>query len=98
MPSSTTPERPGWPTQLLYDSSSGRVDVIVDVSPASPDELTVAVGSSTILLQFDGEDGYSDELTFSPPSPQHRFDGEHRAIYNNGVLSVSVETATRIEA
>ena len=98
MSSTATPATPTWPTQLLYDSSSGRLDVVVDVSPASLDELTVAVGSSTILLRFDGRDGYTDELRLSPPGPSHRFDDDHRAVYNNGVLSVSVGTASRIEA
>ena len=82
---------PDYPTQLLYDSTSGRLDVVVDASPASREELSVAVGSRRIRVEIDGQDAVA-ERTFTLPTEELRFDGEREAAYNNGVLTVSVGT------
>ena len=81
------------PTQLVYDSSSSRVELLVDVSPAARDDLTVAVGPRHITLRIDSPDGVA-ERTFAPPADGLRFDGEREAVYVNGILNVSVGTVS----
>lgn len=91
--SSALPRDLDLPTQFVYDSSSGRIDVVVDVSPATIDDLAVAAGPRRLRLRIEVGD---DELerTFAPPAPELRFDGDREASYNNGVLTVSVGIAT----
>ena len=78
------------PLQYCYDSGSERVDVVVDVTPASREELTVLVGDDRIELHVDGEDGL--ERRFRTPATDWTFGDERSAVYNNGVLTISVET------
>ncbi|WP_290815033.1 hypothetical protein, partial [Halovivax sp.] len=82
--SALSPRAEHRPTQYYYDSSSGRVDVIVDVSPAAREDLTVLVGDSRIELRIEDAEG-TDERSFRTPTATWRFDDEHRAVYNNGV-------------
>ncbi|WP_254861863.1 hypothetical protein [Halovivax gelatinilyticus] len=80
------------PTQYYYDSATDRVDVVVDVSPAGRDDLTVLVGGETLEVTIDGHDG-TDTRSFRTPSADWTFGDDHEAVYNNGVLTVSVETS-----
>ncbi|MFC3960234.1 hypothetical protein [Halovivax cerinus] len=79
------------PTQYYYDSATDRVDVVVDVSPAAREDLTVLVGDDRLELRIDGPDGV-DERAFRTPTADWGFGEDHEAVYNNGVLTVSVET------
>lgn len=80
------------PTQYYYDSATDRVDVVVDVSPAGREDLTVLVGEQRLELRIDGRDG-TDERAFRTPADDWCFGDDHEAVYNNGVLTVSVETS-----
>lgn len=83
------------PTRAIHDPSNERVEIAVDVAPADPDDCTVAVGPDRVVIECeDAPETY--ERVVSPPSPRHVFDGKRRATYNNGVLSVSLETDRRV--
>ncbi|AGB15238.1 hypothetical protein Halru_0611 [Halovivax ruber XH-70] len=89
--STVSPRVANRPTQYYYDSATDRIDVVVDVSPAERDDLTVLVGDDRLELTIDGPDG-PDERAFRTPSADWAFGDDHDAIYNNGVLTISVET------
>lgn len=80
------------PTQYYYDSATDRVDVVVDVSPADLEDLTVLVGEQRLELRIDGHDGV-DERAFRTPTDEWCFADDHEAVYNNGVLTISVGTS-----
>ncbi len=90
--STVSPRTEHRPTQYYYDSATDRVDVVVDVSPANQDDLTVLVGDERLELTIDGHDG-TDSRTFRTPATDWTFGDEHEAVYNNGVLTISVETS-----
>lgn len=90
--STVSPAQRDHPTQYYYDSATDRVDVVLDVSPASREDLTVLVGEERLEVQIDGHDGI-DERAFRTPTTAWTFGDDHEAIYNNGVLTVSIETA-----
>lgn len=79
------------PTQLLYDSATESFSIVLDVSPAAVEDVRVAVGSDTVEIGFDHPNGRYEQ-SFSPPTNRHVFDGDHEALYNNGILTVTVET------
>ncbi|MCU4741081.1 hypothetical protein OB960_06670 [Halobacteria archaeon AArc-xg1-1] len=90
MAPSTVTDRQRLPTRLVHDSSANRLAVVVDVLPATVDDLTVTVGSTQLRVTCELPDEYY-ERTIVPPR-RHRFTDERKAIYNNGVLSVSIGT------
>jgi len=93
-----------FPTQVVYDGAADRLRAAVDVAPAAMDDVTVAVGSRRLRIAVDrgesaagGLDGdESDdrvvERTVTPLPPGLEFGDDRRAVYNNGVLTVSLET------
>lgn len=82
------------PTQAVYDRGAGRVTVAVDVAPAAIDDITVTASSSRLYLRIDRGDTVF-ERSVTPPVPRHAFTDEREAVYNNGVLTVSVGTTRR---
>ncbi|MFC6716531.1 Hsp20/alpha crystallin family protein [Natrialbaceae archaeon GCM10025810] len=94
MPSSSRSEPQSIPTQLSYDSAVETLSIVLDVSPVGADDVTVSVGPNVVRISFDHDDDVFERVV-SPPTDTHVFDGEREAIYNNGVLTVTVETAPK---
>lgn len=89
-----TPDSQDVLTRVVHERENGRIEIDVDVSPADADDCTVAVGPRHVLVACERLDEQYERVV-TPPSRRHVFDGERRAIYNNGVLTVSVETTRR---
>ena len=86
-----------FPVRILYDRAADRLRVAVDAAPASVDDLTVEAGASRVRIEI-ARDGERYVRVLSPLSaiPSRRvFGGGRRAVYNNGVLTVSLETTRR---
>ncbi|QCC59261.1 Hsp20/alpha crystallin family protein [Natrinema thermotolerans] len=97
-----------FPTQVVYDGTSDRLRAAVDVAPAATDDVTVEVGSRRLRIAVDRGDSvevgdqHGDEQTASddrivertvtPLPPGLEFGDDRHAFYNNGVLTVSLET------
>lgn len=81
-----------FPTRVAYDHSSGAVTIVVDALPATIDDLTVAVGSSRVRFRIE-RGGTVYDRTVSPPVQGRTFTDDREAVYNNGVLTISVGTA-----
>ena len=82
-----------FPVRILSDDDA--LEVIVDVSPADIDDLTVEAGSTRVRIAIEhGGERYVRVLSplVSIRSPG-RF-GARSAVYNNGVLTVSLEAET----
>ena len=73
---------------------TGRLTVVVDALPAPVDDITVTASSRRVYLRIEREDT-TFERTVSPPIRRHRITDEREAVYNNGVLTVTVGTARR---
>lgn len=93
MTPSTEPDRRHLPTRLVHDSSLNRLAVVVDVLPATADDLSVTVGSTQLRITCELPDGSYERTVVSPRG--YWFTDERNAIYNNGVLSVSLGTVHR---
>jgi|GEM_PF-670111 len=92
--SSTSPPEPTsfpFPTQVVYDGPADRLRVTVDVDPAPADDVTVEVGARRLRIAVDRDDGVVDR-TLTPLPPTLVLRDDHEAVYNNGVLTVSLET------
>jgi HSP20 family molecular chaperone IbpA len=95
-----------FPMQIVYEGTNDRVRAAVDIAPAARDDVTVEVGSRRLRIAVDrgervtdgrpgdGPDGSDDrvERTVTPLPPGLEFGDDRRAVYNNGVLTVSLET------
>ncbi|MBZ6495791.1 Hsp20/alpha crystallin family protein [Natrinema longum] len=82
------------PTQFVYEGRADRFRAAVDVAPATIDDVTVEVGPRRLRIAVDRPDGVA-ERTVTPLPPDLVFGDERTAVYNNGVLSVSLETHRR---
>jgi len=83
-----------FPVRLVHDRSDGRLEAVVDVHPADVDDLTVEASPNQLRLTVEREDDRA-ERTLSPPD-RHAFGDDRRAVYNNGILSVTLETVPRV--
>lgn len=87
-----------FPVRALYDREDGRLRIVVDASPAAVDDLTVEAGATRVRIAIDrGGERYVRVLSPLPSLPadrrlRRRFGEDHRAVYNNGVLTVTLET------
>lgn len=79
-----------YPVRLDHDRSSDRFEAVVDVLPAAVDDLTVEASSRRLHLTID-RDGERVERSLPAPDA-YRFGDDRDAVYNNGVLTVSLET------
>ncbi|GAB3670693.1 hypothetical protein [Halopiger thermotolerans] len=86
-PTTATP----FPTRRTYDRSTGELTIAVDAFPAPIDDVTVAVGSSRLRIRIE-HDGRVYDRTEVPPGNDRAFATDGEAIYNNGILTVSVGT------
>lgn len=84
------------PERAEYHSSARRLEVVVDVFPADPADLTVAAGPRRLRIVAEHA-GETYERVLSPPDRERRFTEDRRAVYNNGVLTVSVGMAPRTD-
>lgn len=91
MPASRFVESRSLPIQRTYEESTGRFTVVVDVFPATIDDLAVRVSSRRARLELDHPWG-TFERSFRPPEGRAIADGDRRAVFNNGVLRISVPT------
>ncbi|MDQ2051009.1 Hsp20/alpha crystallin family protein [Natronolimnohabitans sp. A-GB9] len=80
-----------FPLRLTHDRSAGRLEAVVDVFPADVDDLTVEASAKRLRLVID-RDGERTERTVPAPG-RFVFGDDREAVYNNGVLSVSLETS-----
>jgi len=95
--SSTSPPETAsfpYPTQVVYDGPTDRLRVTVDVAPAAVEELTVEAGSRRIRIAVARGDDVA-ERTVTPLPRDLVFGDDREAVYNNGVLSLSLETVPR---
>ncbi|ELY54033.1 hypothetical protein [Natronolimnohabitans innermongolicus] len=83
-----------FPVRLVHDRAADRLEVAVDVLPADVDELTVEASASRLRLTV-RRGGERAQRTLSAPD-RRAFGDDRRAVYNNGVLSVSLETVPRV--
>ena len=90
--SATTSEATPFPTRVAYDRASGALMVVVDAHPATIDDVAVAACSSRLRIRIE-HDGSVYDRTVSPPVQGRTFTDDREAVYNNGVLSVTVGTA-----
>lgn len=82
-----------YPVRLDHDRSSGRFEAVVDVFPAAVDDLTVEANSRRLHLTIE-RDGERVERSLRAPEG-YRFGDDRDAVYNNGVLTVSLEASRR---
>lgn len=83
-----------FPLQIEYDGPADRLRVAVDVNPASLEDVTVEVGSRCLRIAVDRDNGIA-ERTLTPLPDGLVVGDDCEATYNNGVLSVSLETVPR---
>lgn len=85
-----------FPTQVVYEGAADQLRVAVDVAPAEIDDVSVEAGSRRLRLIVDRRDGAGvAERTVTPLPWGIVFGDDREAVYNNGVLSVSLETVPR---
>ena len=82
-----------FPIQVVHDRSDDRLEAVVDIHPADADDLTVEASASQLKLTVECEDERAEQ-TLTPPD-RHAFGDDRTAVYNNGVLSVTLETVPR---
>lgn len=80
--------------QVVYDGPADRLRVAVDIDPATHDDVTVEVGARRIRIAVARGDDIADR-TVTPLPPTLAVGDEREAVYNNGVLTVSLETVPR---
>ena len=83
----------GVPTYLHYDSRVDRLTICLDVAPADVEDVSVATGRRCVEISVERSGGVW-ERSFVPPTDEHAFDGDQRARYKNGILTVTLETET----
>ncbi|SER21330.1 Hsp20/alpha crystallin family protein [Natrinema salaciae] len=84
-----------FPIQVVYDGRVGRLRVAVDVDPVPVEDVTVEAGSRRLRIAVDrGVDGVA-ERTLTPLPRGHVVGDDREAVYNNGVLTVSLEAVPR---
>ena len=81
------------PTYLHYDSRVDRLTICLDVAPAGVEDVSVATCRSRVEITVERSRGVW-ERSFDPPTDKHVFDGDQRARYKNGILTITLETAT----
>ena len=92
-PSTPTATR-SFPSRAVYDHDSDRLTIVVDALPAAVEDITVTASSKRVHLRIDcGERTFERSVT--PPAPARVFTDDREAVYNNGVLTVSVGTSRR---
>ncbi|MFP8952860.1 Hsp20/alpha crystallin family protein [Natrialbaceae archaeon A-arb3/5] len=77
-------------TRVLRDCSAERLSIVADVLPAEIDDVRVAVGSARVRITVE-RDGDVSEQTIAPLT-RRTFTDDREAIYNNGVLTISLGT------
>lgn len=94
MPATSPPEAAPFPfpTQVIYDASADQLRVAVDVDPAPIDDVTVEAGPRRLRIAVDRDAGIA-ERTLTPLPRDLVFSDDRVAVYNNGVLTVRLETA-----
>lgn len=91
MSTARSPETDAFPARSRYDRDDERLTVVVDVFPAGIDDVSVAVGTTRLRISVDRGPTVSDGYV-APPNGTV-FTGDGRATCNNGVLTVTAETA-----
>ncbi|ADB62240.1 hypothetical protein Htur_3377 [Haloterrigena turkmenica DSM 5511] len=86
-----------FPVRILHDRTADRLEIVADVSPAEIDDLTVEAGATRVQIAIDRDDErYARVLSPLASIPLRRAFGDGRsAVYNNGVLTISLETTRR---
>ncbi|MFC6769845.1 Hsp20/alpha crystallin family protein [Natrinema soli] len=102
MSSASPPETASfpYPTQIVYDGRADEVRAAVDVAPVALEDVTVEVGARRLRIGVASDDADDDtnddaERTVTPLPRELVFGDDREAVYNNGVLSVTLETVER---
>ncbi|MEY7848904.1 Hsp20/alpha crystallin family protein [Natrarchaeobius sp. A-rgal3] len=92
MPYAPSIETDPFRTRVVYDRSAERLRIAVDAF-ADDADVSVAADSSRVRIRLERAGGVYDRTI---PSPSHRrFTDDREAVFNNGVLTVTLETAPR---
>ncbi|WP_254762043.1 Hsp20/alpha crystallin family protein [Natrinema marinum] len=96
MSSTSPPETTSfpYPTQVVYDGPADRLRITVDVAPATVDDLTVEAGPRRLRITVARGDDVA-ERTVTPLPRGLAFGADREGVYNNGVLTLSLETVPR---
>ncbi|WP_226039407.1 Hsp20/alpha crystallin family protein [Natrinema sp. DC36] len=96
MSSASPPETTSfpYPTQVVYDGRADELRVAVDVAPTAREDVTVEAGARRLRIAVT-RDGTLAERTVTPLPAGHVFGDDREAVYNHGVLSVTLETVER---
>ncbi|QLK27572.1 Hsp20/alpha crystallin family protein [Natrinema zhouii] len=92
MSSTSPPETTSfpYPTQIVYDGRADELRVAVDVAPTAREDVMVEAGARRLRIAITREADLA-ERTVTPLPPGHVFGDDREAIYNHGVLSVTLE-------
>lgn len=74
-------------TRHRYDEE--RLVVVAEVGAATADDLRVLASSRLVHVVIEDDYGTTTR-SLRPPSREHRFTDDRRAVLNNGVLEVTV--------
>jgi len=96
VPSASPPETASfpYPTQVVYDGRADELRVAVDIAPATREDVTVEAGARRLRVAVARDDDRA-ERTVRPLPADHVFGDDREAVYNHGVLSVTLETVER---
>ncbi|MWV40744.1 Hsp20/alpha crystallin family protein [Natrialba sp. INN-245] len=90
MPFAHSVETDPFRTRVVYDRSTERLRIAVDAVDGDAD-VSVAADSSRVRIHLERAGDVYDRTI---PSPSHRrFTDDREAVFNNGVLTVRLETA-----
>ncbi|WP_222916737.1 Hsp20/alpha crystallin family protein [Natrinema sp. SYSU A 869] len=83
-----------FPTQFVYEGPLNRFRAAVDIAPTGIDDVTVEAGPRHLRVIVDLGDHVA-ERAVRPLPDDLVFGDDHEAVYNNGVLTVSLSTRSR---
>ncbi|RQG94480.1 hypothetical protein [Natrarchaeobius chitinivorans] len=89
---STFAETDPFRTRVVYDPSVGRLQIVVDAFSEDAD-VDAAADSNRVHIRIDRDGEVYDRTIASPRG--RRFTDDREAVFNNGILTVSLETVRR---
>ncbi|APX98046.1 hypothetical protein [Natronorubrum daqingense] len=84
-----------FPVRVQHDRPANEFRLVADIYPTQNDDLTVHVGTNRVRLAVASGDAVF-ERTIAPLPSRRVFGDDHRGAYNNGVLTLTLETRVGI--